>query len=905
MTDPQTIHVEAVDWSDIGYQLAAGLAKLIAETKAGDGLAATLAKKEGVVLSVVLEVLDELALSLGEALHKAEQPFLPIIAAFVAPIVQGLFGAHVDESVFRSKLTGGAGAPGAQAIVNGFMQAIAGERPGDLAPGDAGARRLASAAVQASLESNFNALVPELLSHILPFDIGHFGDLLELPESIIRALGTGRLVQRALRPLVTATCTTPLQWHVNKLYGPELLSVGDAVKARNQGALTDEQLHEELARQGFNAKRAQVRIDLETAKLSAGDIRTGLELGKFPEGTADSYLRNLGYDETRTEQQLDIWRLQRRYDRAAAVTTRATAAFVDGTITRADLQQILETQIPHDELLDAALEYADLARALNTRRLSLSQVEAMVKSGVLAFVDYREAAERDGYGVSDVIALELQLRYEVDKQTSLEQHRANIAQERAAAAAARDAARAARQAQIEADRALGRRGAESDLEDAVVRGLIPLARLEEVYRARYDADTVDVLVAVVEQRRQEYIAHQNAVDEARKRGARRAVNVDGLVDAFNRNLLTGAELRARLAALAFDPADVELLAAAAESRKADIVAAKKKRDDAAKIAKTRSIDLPRFERLVRRGARTIPQYVALLESLGVDEASRAAFVDLLQLQIADDARARDERDKAAAAPPAKGLTLEQERRGVLLGTLTEDQFQTYLVANHYTSDAQLVLLAELRADVEDAAAARQRRTTPEAGPATPGLPLATVRRAAQLGVITPDAYAERLAAAGYSDDDVELDLELLLVEIADTQAARQRREQTPSASAPAGLSLGELSRAVKAGAVPLAVYQARALELGYSSADAQLLASVLERELQTLTAARQAHDNLALRLAANGVSLPAVDADVRAGTLSLGAYAAQLEAYGSSTAEAQLVASFLAWQLDQAAEKGS
>jgi len=296
--------------------------------------------------------------------------------------------------------------------------------------------------------------------------------------------------------------------------------------------------------------------------------------------------------------------------------------------------------------------------------------------------------------------------------------------------------------------------------------------------------------------------------------------------------------------------------------------------------------------------------VQLLESLGVDEASRADFVDLLQLQIADDTAARELRAQAAAAPPLKGLTLEQIRRAVLLGVQTVDDFQRFLVANRYTSDAQAVLLAELRADVAEAEAARQRRASAASAPATPETPLSTIRRAAQLGVVSPDVYLERLVRAGYSDDDVALELELLLVEIADVQAARRRREATAPAPAATGLSLPALERAVKAGVSTLEEYRARAITLGYSLDDVEILTAVLDRELQTLSAARAAHDNLALRLATDGLSLAALDAQAKSGALSLVDYVAQLEGWGVEGDEAQLVAAFAAWQVEQASATG-
>jgi hypothetical protein len=128
----------------------------------------------------------------------------------------------------------------------------------------------------------------------------------------------------------------------------------------------------------------------------------------------------------------------------------------------------------------------------------------MVKSRVLNVIDYRRAAEREGYPTrtswrwsssSDSSSIE-------DKRSRTTAR--ELEASRAAEKKARDAATAAKRAEVEAARALARRGSEADLERAVVRGLIPMARLEEVYAAHYDPDTVAILVAGIEQDRVDY-----------------------------------------------------------------------------------------------------------------------------------------------------------------------------------------------------------------------------------------------------------------------------------------------------------------------------------------------------------------------------------------------------------------
>jgi hypothetical protein len=887
--------VEAVDWSDIGYQLAHGLLKLLTEMNAGDGVVALLSKKEGAGLALAFEWLVDLAVKAGEGLHKLETPFFPVIAGFVAPIVQGLFGANVSEAQFAHRLASGGGHEAARAIVDGFLKAIEGNISGELAPGPDGSARVASAAVAASLESTFNAIVPEILSDLIPLDIGHFKELTELPEGIIRSLGVGRLVRRAVGPLVNVCAATPMEWHVNKKYTPTLLSPGAAVQQILRGQGKADEWKEDLRRQGYSEKRIEALVNQGRKFFSPSDVRTFVSREKWDGVKALQHLQDQGYDKDTASAALLLGGLRRFEELEGQEAALIVGAYGSRDIDRTDFLRLLTSHVAPASEQALYTELGDLRRALNIRRLSLSQVETMVKSNVLNFRDYRAAAEREGYPLDDVTALELQLRWEVDKQKSIDEHRAELDADRAAVKAARDAAAAARRAQIDAERALARRGSEADLERAAVHGTIPIDRVAEVYAAHYDEDTVAILVDELEGARQAYLDEQAARDAAKQRGARKNLDTGALDQAFMRGHLTAQELRGRLVALGFDGGDADLLVATAVDQKADADALAKKRAAADTAAKKREIDLGRFERLVRKGARTMAQYVSLLQSLDVDEAAIPDFVAALQVLIDEDAAARAERDKAPTTPSPKGLTLEQFRRAVILGTRTLDQFSAYLIDNRYTTDAQEVLIAELRADLDDAELARRRRAASPPGSATPGTTLATIRRAAQLGIVGPDAYVDRLRALGYSEDDLDLELELLLTEIADTQEARRRRDAAPPAGAPAGLSLAELERAVKAGVSTIEDYRARAVALGKSPDEIEVLAAVVEREVQTLSAARAAHDNLGLRLAAAGDDLKALDAGVKDGSLAIVDYLAELAARGVAADEAQLVAAYVAF----------
>jgi uncharacterized membrane protein (GlpM family) len=235
-----------------------------------------------------------------------------------------------------------------------------------------------------------------------------------------------------------------------------------------------------------------------------------------------------------------------------------------------------------------------------------------------------------------------------------------------------------------------------------------------------------------------------------------------------------------------------------------------------------------------------------------------------------------------------GLSLEQIRRAVILGITSIDDFQTYLVRNKYTVDAQAVLLAELRDAVTEAEAARAKRAAAAGATVETRVPLATVARAARLGIVTPDVYEQRLTEAGYTDDDIAIEMDLLAVEIADFQAARARADAAKAAAEDRGLSLDQLARAVKLGVASIDDYRSRAVALNYAAADVDTLVAVLEADVQAVRDAEARRATIDGQLKARNLSLSELEAAVKAGQMTIDAYTARLVALGYGSDDADL-----------------
>jgi hypothetical protein len=806
----------------------------------------------------------------------------------MATAVEGAFGVEVSQTDFFTIGATQGRAAVSRRIAAKMVEALTGGSK-SIEPSEQPAARYLDVVIGQAFESWAVGTLVEIGSAAIPFleQIQTVGDI---GNRIVNALGITDSSSRVLRPYIDTLVVEPLRRHIASTYTPNLLSESLAVRQYLRGEWQREELDKEMRVLGWDPRRVDAHIN--NAEKFVG-FEDSIELSRGAGWDVAKVVDNLKQQGYREQTAFDLVAADAR-KRIRAIKARALGplldAYKDRQITEGDLRNELIGIFEDQTERDLHVDLAKKLRGMNSRELTHTEVVDCVELGILPRFYYRAWLERQGYGEFEAAALETRLRLRMDKDARADTERARVEAERAAEKAAKAAAAAQRRAEIEAQRALQRRGSPADLERAVIRGRIPIARLAEVLAPDVDADTLEILLGLVADDRETYRAQQEAADAAKTRGAVRRLDVGALESAVEQKVLTLEEYGRRLGQLGFTSGDAALLVATLRERLADRAAAERKHAEAEQRAAVRRIDLGRFETLVRRGLRTLAQYRALLASLEYDDGAVDAMAELLELKIGDDAAAAAARRDADARLETKGISLEQMRRAVILGLRDERELESLLIAEGFTSDAQALILAELRADVAEADAARQRRAT--AGTATEARRLSVDRlaRAVRLGVVDVDTYAARLADEGFSADDIGVELELLAVEIADAHAAERRRDELNADSQARGLSLGELARAVKAGAASLEAYRARAATLGYAPADIELLVAVLQTERDALADARARRTAIGAELGDRNLGLSQLEQAVKAGLKTIEEYIAGVRALGYGADDAELLA---------------
>jgi hypothetical protein len=848
-----------------------------------------------VVTAVLWAAFDGLLEKLGQAFNLIEEKTETVAGPALARIVAHLLGQEVSITDLRRSAAGAEGAVVGGLVADIALRALSVDAQ-EIAPGDDGARRFLTLIAQLIVNGWFEGTAFELLTTLIP-DMDAFDSVAKLPEDLVDALGLGRLARVALRPYAQMLVATPLEWKLNQQHHPTLFSASQAIQLNLRQAMSDNDLQEELTRQGWSAERIASLKLLDAKYTSVDDELTLGRHGERNRQNAIDTLLNQGWDSNaadRIVKAAEYRRIDGIIDNANATLLRA---FVDGDVSDNELDGLLQPSIPNDAERNAWVTAATTQKAATFSHLTQAEVTACVKKNILPTAYYREWLELHHYSEEEATALELLLRTEIDEATSVEDHRKQVEAERAAAKAQAEKDKAEKAAKAEAEAELARRGSLTDLRRAAVRGLVPITRLTEILNARYDADFVQTYVDLVEADRQDYLKQQAAAAEAEKRATNRRIDIGALEQAVLTNVLDFGRFHQALLDRGINADDADLLTATLRVRKQDQDDAKAKRAAAEAAAKIKHIDLSTFERLVRRGARSLSDYDALLEQLGFDDASRAAMRELLQLQINDDAVARKAKDDAAAALRNKGVSLENERRAVVLGLQSTDDYERFLRAQGFNTNAVALLLSEVQLDIDAAAAAKAKRDQADAAAQQPAIPFSELRRAARLGVIDVATYEQRLDAAGYSADDIEIELTLLTQEIADVQAARQKQDQADK-TVPAGLSLAQLAAAVRTGVKHLEDYRAAAAaNPALSADDVTTLVRVLADELASTHAAEARRAALASTVQPKSISIGALDDQVRAGTLSIPAYVGALEAAGLDVVDVDLLVQLLVDEL--------
>jgi len=271
------------------------------------------------------------------------------------------------------------------------------------------------------------------------------------------------------------------------------------------------------------------------------------------------------------------------------------------------------------------------------------------------------------------------------------------------------------------------------------------------------------------------------------------------------------------------------------------------------------------------------------------------------------------------------LTLAEIATHVKHGIQTVDDFRARMTQMGYSVDDQTALELELLYEVKsalDAAAAKKTIADQKAAAAAAKTAAAEAKRQAALealalkkvslskeeelvlrGIRTLDSYSDWLRAHKFPAADVADLTTLLGDKINAAHAAADKKAGLTQQATQRKLSIADLERAVKLGLMSVDEYRSQLAGAGFSDADRDLLAAMLQKELDQAAAAAELRKEAEAKLAEQHLSLADMELAVREGLHNVDWYQQQLTTRGFDADDAALLADELRKQLekDQAA----
>lgn len=847
------------------------------------------------LFGLAIGMLDEMLDWLGEHIEPLEDKASRILSPILARLVGHILGADVSTNAIRERVSRAGDTAIGKLVAETIFDVIRAPE-GELTPGSEGARRLVGALGHMTVNNWAEGIVFEWVASLIP-DIESVDAIPELARELINNTGLSRLTRVALRPLAATCIATPMQWELNKRYRPVMLPAAAAIRHWLRGHLDAAELDEILAREG-HGERAIEALMFDARKFLSPAEAVLLERQEvWTRDEALQHLRDDGRNDADAHRDLELEELKdvRKFQIESA--DFSVRAYAERQIDRGEFDLAIDAAGLNPTTRDRLRAIGLHRREINITRLSLGQAESAVEQHIWSFADYRRYLDDRGYRDEDITTLDLLLRAKLGRLEDVQAERAQAAADRDAEKAVRQAdARARRDAIVRARATFS--GAPAQAERLVIRGLMSVGTYRQILIDHgLSPDDATVLGELA---RQDAAAHAEA--QARRAAAAAqdthpTISIGDLERAVRLGTLSLDAFRAALDDRGFSDADINVLVTILTRELADLVDARRRRDEATARLATRSLSLADEERAVRDGLLSLDQYRGFLTAEKFSPADVATLAALLERELDDDRAAEQRRADAAARLARQEISLADLEQAVRRGLRTMDDYRGFLLAHGFSSGdvATLVALLARQVDADQAAAAAHATATTTL--AARSLSLGQVETAVLAGVLSLADYRAFLERERFADADVATLVDLLTGRLVRAAESRQQLGAAETAPDGRGVSLQEMRRAVLVGLRPIGAYAALLASQGYTEDAIATLLELLQVDLDHQAAAAATRALAAKKLADKNIALDDIERQVTSGIRSIDDYAVFLVEQGFALEDVGALVDLLAQQL--------
>jgi hypothetical protein len=186
--------------------------------------------------------------------------------------------AHIDRATAIGGLLFGQ-------LEKEFLAAVG----GTVQPSTKPAETFSGLAVNFGLASGIMGLIGGLVP------VGHVDEVRELGEEVATNIGLGRLVRRALTPLVQILVANPATWALNIKYRPTQFKEADLVNPFTATTLDHTQLYNAMHLLGYSDDKIAAFIEMHQKKLTPADVQLLINWGFWSAEDGAKYVQRQGW----------------------------------------------------------------------------------------------------------------------------------------------------------------------------------------------------------------------------------------------------------------------------------------------------------------------------------------------------------------------------------------------------------------------------------------------------------------------------------------------------------------------------------------------------------------------------------------------------------------------------------
>lgn len=279
---------------------------------------------------------------------------------------------------------------------------------------------LAPAQTFAGLSVNFGiaSAIMGIIGGMIPET--HLDVLRELGEEVAQNIGLGRLVRRALQPVIQTLVANPAQWAINQQFTPTQFTLAELVNPFASTAIDQKTLFSAMNLLGYSNDKIEAIIKLHQKRLTVSQVKLLTDFSLWDSPTADAYIGGLNYPpELRdTVELLEQLREDRAWD--DKLVNELENEVKNHNLTMEEFSAVIGT-MPYSKATQqriiALAQYKFNAHVGKTKiaHLSYAQIKQAFEAGLITMTEAVARFAAQGYSLDDQDTLELLILLDLQK----------------------------------------------------------------------------------------------------------------------------------------------------------------------------------------------------------------------------------------------------------------------------------------------------------------------------------------------------------------------------------------------------------------------------------------------------------------------------------------------------------